>query len=336
MARLNVAVLTILLSLGLSQGIAVGSAQEIERSRSLVGQLCPLELHDAIMTSGPDGQLYPTWHPPVDPGTGCYFGHEHGADPGTSVANSTLPPFGYVGSLIGDVEPHEGFKAFIVNAGDVYENRIAPANMRLVFHMGTSRLGRYTNRFHSMTYDYVSVDGRSAHVEGMGDTGEPVGSTCSSPRRGGRDFSTIGCGDPYEIWSFKFQVIHPDDPSTAQDQTRFTAGGAVAAFDPITTRDPSDDTRLVYTEQYRNGSQAADPLSPLAFNRGCKREAYIQPFWNNGNRPTVYWTDPYGRVNPDGEAPGLLRQEISDTRKSTITLYKYFQAFCDATVRAPN
>lgn len=25
--------------------------------------------------------MYPTWHPPVDPETGCSFGHEHGRDP---------------------------------------------------------------------------------------------------------------------------------------------------------------------------------------------------------------------------------------------------------------
>jgi len=46
---------------------------------------CPAALHTEYTVVGPDGRLYPTWHPPttVDPATGqtCTFGHEHGADP---------------------------------------------------------------------------------------------------------------------------------------------------------------------------------------------------------------------------------------------------------------
>lgn len=39
------------------------------------------EIHDSYKVKGPDGKWYPTWHPPVDPATGCKFGHEHGRDP---------------------------------------------------------------------------------------------------------------------------------------------------------------------------------------------------------------------------------------------------------------
>ena len=42
---------------------------------------CTKEQHDAHSVVGPDGKLYPTWHPPVDPTSGCSFGHEHGRDP---------------------------------------------------------------------------------------------------------------------------------------------------------------------------------------------------------------------------------------------------------------
>ena len=46
---------------------------------------CRAALHDRYATRGPDGKLYPGWHPPVvrDPATGrrCTFGHEHGRDP---------------------------------------------------------------------------------------------------------------------------------------------------------------------------------------------------------------------------------------------------------------
>ncbi|MFS8131024.1 MAG: hypothetical protein ACMG57_03525 [Candidatus Dojkabacteria bacterium] len=49
---------------------------------------CPKDLHDTYSVIGPDGKVYPTWHPPVvvNPATGkeCSFGHEHGDDPSKS------------------------------------------------------------------------------------------------------------------------------------------------------------------------------------------------------------------------------------------------------------
>lgn len=41
-------------------------------------------VHDTYTVKGPDGKWYPTWHPPVDPTTGCRFGHDHGRNPKTS------------------------------------------------------------------------------------------------------------------------------------------------------------------------------------------------------------------------------------------------------------
>jgi hemolysin type calcium-binding protein len=59
---------------------------------------CPKSLHDRYSVVGPDGKLYPTWHPPevTDPATGetCSFGHEHGANP----AGSDI--FGWVSSRL--------------------------------------------------------------------------------------------------------------------------------------------------------------------------------------------------------------------------------------------
>src|SRR5688572_18041237 len=45
---------------------------------------CSKAIHDSYSTVGPDQLRYPTWHPPVDPVTGCTFGHEHGRDPSGS------------------------------------------------------------------------------------------------------------------------------------------------------------------------------------------------------------------------------------------------------------
>lgn len=305
----------------------------------VAGQICPAWVHDRYVTTGPDGKSYPTWHPAVDPEFGCVFGHEHGADPRRSKADNTLPAFGYAGKMAGFDEPHEGFKVFILNAGDIADDgRRISADYRIVFHMGTARVGRYTTQMHSMEYDYIARDGtgREAHVTGMSDTGTQQGSTCDSPRKAGRDFSTIGCGDPYEIWTFKFSIIHPADPYTDAQHVRAYLSGSVAAFDPITTRDPSDNTRLVFTQEYRHPGSGIDPTSPNAAFQGCNREAYGGPnFWSNAGQPTSYYTDPYGRVM-DGPGAGRILQQISASKSNTNEIYKYPESFCGNGIRFPN
>lgn len=78
---------------------------------------CSAAFHRTFSVIGPDGKLYPTWHPPtaVDPATGqtCSFGHEHGDDPASSdiftwvtdfldaaPAKGRGIPFGYVSEAL--------------------------------------------------------------------------------------------------------------------------------------------------------------------------------------------------------------------------------------------
>lgn len=306
----------------------------------VAGELCPAWVHDRYTVAGPDGKQYPTWHPPVDVEFGCLFGHEHGADPATSNADASPPAFGYAAALMGMDEPHAGFKVFVINAGDIADDgRVAQADYRVVFHMGTGGVKRYTERHHSLEYDYIARDGsgREAHVYGMADTtGNPIGSTCTSPRGGGRDFSTIGCDDPYEIWPFVFNIVHPDDPYSDVMHVRVSLSGSVAAFDPITTVDPADLTRLVFTQDYRRPGSGIDPRSPEAEFQGCRREIYGGPnYWNNAGRPTVYYTDVMGNVQP-GPGPGLIRQEVSASASRTNEIYKLPRDFCGGGIRWPN
>lgn len=314
-------------------------------ARATAGERCPAALHASQTTVGPDGKPYLTWHPPVDPESGCLYGHEHGADPRTSRANPTMPAFGYAAAQIGVTEPHEGYKVFIQAGGAIEQGdrrqRTVPADYRIVFHMGTSGVKRYTERFHSLEYDYLARDtsGRALHLVGMADTGAETGSTCDLPRRDGRDFSTIGCADSYEIWGFKFQVIDPSDPFQGVMETRASVTGAVAVFDPVLTRDTADSTRLVYTSDYRGDPlyrARIDPRSPDAFYQGCRREAYFGPnFWNNAAGPTVYYTDGFGRVQP-GAGPGRLRQEVSGSASLFGEQFKFRQDFCGNGISPPN
>jgi len=306
------------------------------------GQPCPQALHDSIVTTGPDGKSYPTWHPPVDPASGCFFGHEHGSDPRTSSANAAMPAFGYVGATAGVVEPHAGFKVFLWHNGENTDLGSVPADIRAVFHMGTGGVARYTERFHSLEYDYVARDGtgREAHVAGMADTNVPVGSTCDNPRRGGRDFSTVGCNDPYEIWNnVHLQIKHPSDPYTDYLHTRLTISGSFAVFDPVLTRDPSNNSRVLYSLNYYQPSSAIDPTSASSPYRGCDREAYGGPnYWLNAGRPTVYYSDAYGNVNAQATAlaPGLIRQSFSAVNSTNGESFKVRRSTCGPGVHAPN
>src|SRR5512134_2425492 len=58
---------------------------------------CTQADHDRFGTLGPDGKVYPTWHPAVDPASGCSFGHDHGRDPSGSDLYGKVGalPFGY-------------------------------------------------------------------------------------------------------------------------------------------------------------------------------------------------------------------------------------------------
>ena len=69
---------------------------------------CSKEIHDRYSVVGPDGKLYPTWHPPIDPQTGCRFGHEHGRDPsGSNLYSTTGPiPFGVANEALDTWDPN--------------------------------------------------------------------------------------------------------------------------------------------------------------------------------------------------------------------------------------
>jgi hypothetical protein len=136
----------------------------------------------------------------------------------------------------------------------------------------------------------------------------------------------VGCNDSYEIWPAVLKIIHPDDPYTGVNEVRAAFVGAVAAFDPITTRDPANPTRLLYTQDYRAPGVAA--ISPSATYRGCERESYDGPLYWRNYGPTEYWTDAYGKINTAGQsAAHPIRQQIS-TYQGEREAFKYRQNFC--------
>ena len=259
---------------------------------------CPAAVHDQFVTTGPDGRLWRTWHAQVValPGGGsCRFAHEHGDDPRTSNADGSLPAFGYIGSLVGLNEPHEGFKVYVVNRGARNdEGRTAQVDSRIVVHMSTARPlpgmagGRFTMPFHSLEYDMVSPTGHEVHVMGMANT-FAAGSICERDARSqsadpvGRVLyidpreNSCAANSTYEIWGLQLDLSN-------DGQMGANVHVAAAAFDTGTGITPS------------TGVSFATGLL------GCDREAYHGPvYWYNQNGPVEFRTDAYGR--PDANGP---------------------------------
>jgi hypothetical protein len=179
------------------------------------------------------------------------------------------------------------------------------------------------------------MKGLEVHIHGVGNTdgGNPSGSVCSLPRTGGRDFSTIQQQSPqsnfdgdcaiagapesaYEIWGPTFSVCLKDD-YCGETTSRATTLAAVGVFDPMTTRDATNNSRLVYTQDIINPQSGIDPTSPANEFRGCDREAYIGPVYsrNTDGSGTVFYTDARGFTNANNtrDAQHPIKQTISGT-----------------------
>jgi len=127
---------------------------------------CTKDQHDAYAVQGPDGKVYPTWHPPTGPG-GCSFGHEHGRDPsGSDLYDDTEGlPFGVANEMLAISDPanprdedHFGHKVEWANDIDL-EFRGAGSAIFTVkcdvltkFHQGTHSKDAFTNNVHELIY----------------------------------------------------------------------------------------------------------------------------------------------------------------------------------------
>jgi hypothetical protein len=135
---------------------------------------CTPAIHDAYSVVGPDGYRYPTWHPPVDPATGCTFGHEHGRDPSGSDLYEEVGaiPFGYanqhlVASGFGAhrQEDHVGHKVEWENDMPMQVGESGGATFAITcdvltkLHQGTHSPDAFTNNLHEVAYHVRCTDG---------------------------------------------------------------------------------------------------------------------------------------------------------------------------------
>jgi hypothetical protein len=138
---------------------------------------CTQTDHMRYTAVGPDGKLYPTWHPPVDP-SGCTFGHEHGRDPsGAGLDDMGTVIFGYANERLDEYpgrsprhEDHVGHK--IEWGRDVRFNPSGATggavpltcNVLAKLHQGTHSPDAFTNNLHEIIYRIRCDDGSEANV----------------------------------------------------------------------------------------------------------------------------------------------------------------------------
>ena len=140
---------------------------------------CSREIHQRYSVVGPDGLLYPTWHPPIDSETGCQFGHEHGRDPrGSDLYKEVGPiPFGYANQQQDVYDPytsrhedHVGHKVEWENDVKLDFNGAASAVLEVTcdvlakLHQGTHSKDAFTNNLHELVYHIRCTDGTAMSV----------------------------------------------------------------------------------------------------------------------------------------------------------------------------
>lgn len=152
-------------------------------------ETCTKADHDRYSVVGPDAKVYPTWHPPVDPTTGCTFGHEHGRDPRGSNLYAQVGdiPLGFANEQLDIWDPtgqrhedHVGHKVewenniqldFDSDAADqLFDVR---CDVLTKLHQGTHSRDAFTNNLHELVYHISCTDGTEMHITMMAAIGTP-------------------------------------------------------------------------------------------------------------------------------------------------------------------
>ncbi|NJN19251.1 MAG: hypothetical protein HC822_24870 [Oscillochloris sp.] len=299
------------------------TATPVAGATPIAGEECPAWVHERYVAVGPDGNNYPTWHPPVDETYGCYFDHEHGSDPQEYVgfAEAGMPLFGYTATQHGMDEPHNGFKVFVAN------NDLNGRAWMILLHQGTGSPRRALAQFHTLDWHISDRSGRTlADLHLMADfgyaspncrpdeaiPGSAAGRPFSRHDPARRSIPTLDCAaeTPYETWTAAIDIGGYFQATPAFDIDNATTIINRANLEDLRfmceIRSPEQDCRSADTQWTGN-------------KRGVIRPGQ---FVNNTSGSPWVFTDVFGNpVDPNsGEhMHGVIRQYIStsgwDTRQ---------------------
>jgi hypothetical protein len=266
-------------------------------------QVCPPQVHERYTVMGPDGEMYPTWHPPVDLQAGCYFDHEHGSDPRSYLGflHSGLPPFGYPAAQAGFEEPHAGYKVFVTN--DDLNGRA----WMIVLNQDTSQPGRASRQHHSLDWHISSRSGEPlVHLQVMADfgrsfancSGEVIFATGQEAGSASRLLPTTTCApdNSYEAWTASVNVGGV-----------FRAAPYFEVDNPVSAVDPADPDSFLPMCTFRSG---AESCAGGGLWNGSRRGILRPGQWVSNPGPEIFTTDAYGKPAPEG-GPGTIQQFVT-------------------------
>lgn len=306
--------------------------------------VCSATVHDQYRVKGPDGQWYPTWHPPVDP-SGCTFEHEHGRDPRRSNLWRKVRgiPFGYVNAVLDVYDPanprhedHVGHKIEWENGVTLQRTingtRIpigVSCDFLMKIHQGTHSPDAFTNNLHELQYFVQCSDGTELQarvLSAIGNPGEFVRSCDkatvvsagppsppNSPRGNGvRFIPDVSCIDKYILvpqgqWSQYSAGLYED--WITSNYLRTSSGRQIAYFDPhFAVFSPSrfyDPAAPLHLGRVIDQCYVERPIGERARGGECDAST------NYGQRP-VTWDDPASLFNGVSRESYFNQTDISN------------------------
>lgn len=282
----------------------------------LPNRQCSSWVHDRNTTVAPDGESYVGWHQQIDPVYWCNYGHDHGSDPSIIPGNPEVG-YGYVAAAVPQVEPHGGFKEFIMKSpvGDYY--------LRFIVHAGTASKRRVCARFHTlfiMVYDLAGNEKFSVGYKN--DYGAATDSN-------GNVLTPSNCG--YSMPAVFTEVSN-------QQRRTINVGAASTNYERWDSRFETEAVRNLGMVVFEHEFDIINPMSHCV-NRTCNTVVVRDPEREDATRRQIflaswrgdfefdadhalaqgeYFTDPFAQGLVDPGASNALRQYVEPGFKLTI------------------
>jgi hypothetical protein len=269
---------------------------------------CPAWVHDLYTTTGPDGRIYPTWHPQVDPVYWCYFGHDHGSDPAL-LKPGFKPAYGYVSArdpLHGNgtlPEPNPGFKNYVWER-DGYR-------ILFVHHFGTGGAGRICRQFHSLQVVIASKSTGEimADLNLLADFGRATDNNTDGPLNASCPSGVPTPGQITNTTGERKLKVSPD--LNGYEPWRSDGSGLIIG---LNTAGLTFDTVNPITACKSNNCSSATDLMRIGQNTGEMRLFAFGPGLGVDAARAVatgeFYTDIYGKKLLSASDPGAVRQYL--------------------------